>query len=88
MLDSVKSRTVEAQRDKSGGDLHILSHGPISHRVSPGKGLSVEQYMIDRLKDDTTRDFFIKAMELSAEDLEETRDIVDLKLRKSSRKTR
>ena len=84
VLDSVKSRTVEAQRDKSLGDLSILSRGP----VSPGKGLSVEQCIIDRLKDETTRDFLIKAMELSAEDLEETRDIVALKLKRSSHRTR
>jgi hypothetical protein len=52
-----------------------------------GKGLSLEQYIIERLKDDLTRDFFSRALELPPEDLEEMRDIIILKLKRSSRKS-
>jgi len=88
VLDSVKSRVAGGFREKSLGDWNILARGPASNPFSPEKWPSVEQYFVDRLRDEATRDFFMKVMELTAEDLEETSEIVALKLKRNLRRTR
>ncbi len=87
VLNSVKSRAGGKDKLKIIQDGHVLSRGTPSRAGGEVVAITLEELLLDRMQDDVTRDFFMKALELSPGDLEETREIVSLKLRRHTRKS-